>query len=118
VERLPALVGELLGLDVDVMVVSSSAATRASKSATKTIPIVMLASADAVGEGFVASLARPGGNVTGMTLLVGPDIASKQLEFLREIDPAATRVAVLINPRNASGITIPQGLRLRVDKEI
>jgi ABC-type uncharacterized transport system substrate-binding protein len=118
VERLPALVGELLGLDVDVMVVSSSAATRASKSATKTIPIVMLASADAVGEGFVASLARPGGNVTGMTLLVGPDIASKQLEFLREIAPAATRVAVLINPRNASGITIPQGLRLRADKEI
>jgi len=102
VDRLPTLVETLLSHRVDVMVVGSSAATRASKSATKTVPIVMLASADAVGEGFVASLARPGGNVTGVTLLVGPDIAIKQLEFLREIAPVATRVAVLINPRNAS----------------
>ena len=102
VDRLPALVGELLRLDVDVLVTGSSAATRAGKSATTTVPIVMLASADAVGEGFVASLARPGGNITGMTLLAGPEIASKQLEFLRDIAPAAKDVAVLINPRNGS----------------
>ena len=102
VDRLPALVGEFLALKVDLIVVGSSATTRASKSATTTIPIVMLASADAVGEGFVASLASPGGNITGMTFLAGPEIASKQLELLREIAPAATRVAFLMNPRNES----------------
>ena len=102
VNRLPALVDELLLLKVDVIVAGSSAVTRASKSATTAVPIVMLASADAVGEGFVASLARPGGNVTGMTFLAGPEIASKQLELLREIAPAASRVAVLMNPRNGS----------------
>ena len=101
-DRLPGLVDELLRNEADVLVVGSSAATRAAKTATAKVPIVMLASADAVGEGFVASLARPGGNVTGMTLLAGPEIASKQLELLREIAPAATRVAVLMNPRNAS----------------
>ena len=102
VERLPLLVSELLRLDVDMIVAGSSAVTRASKSATRTVPIVMLASADALGEGFVASLAQPGGNITGMTLLAGPEIASKQLEVLREIAPAATRVAALVNPLNGS----------------
>jgi putative ABC transport system substrate-binding protein len=102
VDRLPALVGELLVLNVDLIVAGSSAATRASKSATTTVPIVMLANADAVGEGFVASLAHPGGNITGMTFLAGPEIASKQLEMLREIAPAASRVAFLMNPRNGS----------------
>ena len=93
---------ELLRLNVDLIVAGSSASTQASKSATTTVPIVMLASADAVGEGLVASLARPGGNITGMTFLAGPEIASKQLELLREIAPAASRVAVLVNPRNGS----------------
>lgn len=102
VDRLPALVDELLRLEVDMIVTGSSAATRASKSATTTKPIVMLASADALGEGFVASLAHPGGNITGMTLLAGPEIASKQLELLREIAPAAARVAALMNPLNGS----------------
>jgi putative tryptophan/tyrosine transport system substrate-binding protein len=102
VDRLPGLVSELLALDVDVIAAASSAATRASKAATTTVPIVMLASANAVGEGFVASLARPGGNVTGMTVLAGPEIASKQLELLREMSPAASRVACLMNPRNDS----------------
>src|SRR6266478_6875663 len=73
VDRLPALAGELLVLNVDLIVAGSSAATRASKSATTTVPIVMLASADAVGEGFVGSLAHPGGNITGMTFLAGPE---------------------------------------------
>ena len=102
VDRLPTLVDQLLQLKVDILVVGSSATTRASKSATTSIPIVMLASADAVGEGFVASLARPGRNITGMTLLAGPEIAIKQLELLREIAPTATRVAILMNPRNGS----------------
>jgi putative ABC transport system substrate-binding protein len=102
VDRLPTLVSELLLLNVDLIAAASSAATRASKSATTTVPIVMLASANAVVEGFVASLARPGGNVTGMTLLASPEIASKQLELLREITPAASRIALLMNPRNGS----------------
>jgi len=102
VGRLRTLVDDLIHRKVDVIVVGSSATTRAAKSATTTIPIVMLASVDAVGEGFVASLARPGQNVTGLTLLAGPEIASKQLELLREIAPGATRVAVLINPLNGS----------------
>ena len=102
VDRLPGLAKELLLLKVDLIVAGSSAATWASKFATTTVPIVMLASADAVGEGLVASLARPGGNITGMTFLAGPEIASKQLELLREIAPTALRVAVLMNPRNGS----------------
>jgi len=102
VEQLPALAGELLRLDVDMIVAGSSAVTRASKAATTTIPIVMIASADAVGEGLVASLAHPGGNITGMTFLAGSEIAGKQLELLREIVPAASRVAVLMNPRNGA----------------
>jgi putative ABC transport system substrate-binding protein len=102
VDRLPALANELLSLDVDVLLAGSSASTRACKAATATTPIVMLASADAVGEGLVASLARPGANITGVTFLAGPEIAGKQLELLREIAPAASRVAVLLNPRNAS----------------
>jgi putative ABC transport system substrate-binding protein len=102
VDRLPALAGELLALNVDLLATGSSAATRASKSATTTVPIVMFASADAVGEGFVTSLARPSGNITGMTFLAGAEIAGKQLELLREIAPAALRVAFLMNPRNSS----------------
>jgi putative ABC transport system substrate-binding protein len=102
VGRLPALVDELLLLKVDLIVAASSAATRASKSGTTTVPIVMLSSVDAVGEGFVTSLPRPGGNVTGMTQLTGPEIANKQLELLREIAPAASRVAVLMNPRSGA----------------
>jgi len=84
------------------MVAGSSASTQASKSATTKVPIVMLASADAVGEGLVSSLARPGGNITGVTFLAGPEIAGKQLELLRQIAPTASRFAVLVNPRNAS----------------
>jgi len=111
VDRLPVLAGELLALNVDLIVAGSSASTRASKSATTTVPIVMSASADAVGEGFVASLAHPGGNITGMTFLAGPEIAGKQLELLREIAPAASRVAFLTNPRNASHVAYAAELK-------
>jgi putative ABC transport system substrate-binding protein len=89
-------------LDVDLLVTASSASTRAAKEATTTIPIVMGASANALGEGFVASLARPGGNITGMTFLAGPEIAGKQLQLLKDVVPAAGRIAVLVNPANAS----------------
>ena len=116
VDRLPALVDELLRLKVDLIVTTSSASTQASKSATTAVPIVMLASADAVSEGFVASLARPGGNITGMTLLAGPEIASKQLEVLREISPSASRIAVLTNPRNSSHAAFVAQLRSTAQK--
>jgi putative ABC transport system substrate-binding protein len=102
VERLPQLVNELIQLQVDVIVAASSASTRAAKAATQTIPIVMAASADALGEGFVSSLAYPRGNITGMTFLAGPEIAGKQLELLKAVAPTASRVAVLSNPSNGS----------------
>jgi len=102
VDRFPALIAELLRLGVDVIVTTSSAATWAAKDATKSIPIVMAASADASGEGLVASLAHPGGNITGMTFIAGPEIAGKQLQLLHEVAPAAFRVAVLTNPTNRS----------------
>jgi putative tryptophan/tyrosine transport system substrate-binding protein len=116
VEQLPALTRELLMLNVELIVSGSSATTRASKTATTTIPIVMLASADAVGEGFVASLARPGGNITGMTFQAGPEIASKQLELLSQIAPSASRVAVLMNPRNGSHAAFAAELRTTARK--
>ena len=101
-ERLPGLAAELVNLKVAVIVAASSASTRAAMDATRTIPIVMAASANAVGEGFISSLARPGGNVTGMTFLGGPEIAGKQLELLKAITPSASRIAVLANPGNLS----------------
>ncbi len=100
VDRLPALVAELIRLKVDVIVTGSSGTTWAAKDATKSIPIVMAASADALGEGLVTSLAHPGGNITGMTFLAGPEIAGKQLQLLKEVAPATSRVVVLANPTN------------------
>lgn len=111
-ERLPALAAELIGLKVDVIVTTSSATTWAAKAATQSIPIVMAVSADAVGEGLVSSLSRPGGNITGMTFLVGPETASKQLELLREVAPAVSRVAVLANSTNRSHRALTQELKV------
>jgi len=111
VERLPALVAELIRLKVDVIVTTSSATTWVAKDATKSIPIVMAVSADALGEGLVTSLAHPGGNITGMTFLVGPEIAGKQLDLLKEVAPAASRVAVLANPTNRSHQTLIRELK-------
>ena len=112
VGRLPVLAGELVNLKVDVIAAASSASTRAAKHATQTIPIVMLASANAVGEGFVASLAHPGANVTGVTFLAGSEIAGKQLELLKEVVPTITRVAVLTNPRNDSHVGYAHELKV------
>jgi putative tryptophan/tyrosine transport system substrate-binding protein len=93
-DRLPALAAELVRLKVDVIVTSGSSVTRAAKAATHTIPIVMAQDNDPVGNGFVASLARPGRNITGLATLA-PEISGKRLELLKEIVPKISRVAVL-----------------------
>jgi putative ABC transport system substrate-binding protein len=92
--RLPELAAELVRLKVDVIVTSGSEPTRISKAATTTIPIVMARENDPVGNGFVASLARPGGNITGLSTLA-PEISGKHVELLREIIPGLSRLAVL-----------------------
>jgi len=94
VDRLPALLDELVRLKVDVIVTTGPSGTRAAKEASVTIPIVMSADIDPVGSGFVASLARPAGNITGLSSL-SPELSGKRLELLREIVPRLARVAVL-----------------------
>jgi putative tryptophan/tyrosine transport system substrate-binding protein len=98
IERLPALAAELVQLKVDVIVAPAGSAALAAKNATSSIPIVMIFPADPVELRLIASLARPGGNVTGTTSTPGPEIFGKQLQFLKETIPNATRVAVLWNP--------------------
>jgi putative ABC transport system substrate-binding protein len=98
-ERLPALAAQLVALPVDVLVTWGTPATVAAKQATSTVPIIFLAVGDPVGSGIVASLARPGGNVTGVTNLTA-ELSAKQLELLKEIVPGLTQIAVLRNPRN------------------
>jgi ABC-type uncharacterized transport system substrate-binding protein len=93
-DRLPALAAELVSLKVDVIVTAGGGATLPARNATRTIPIVMAQDRDPVGNGFVASLARPGGNITGLSTLA-PEIGGKQLELLKEIVPRLSRVAVL-----------------------
>jgi putative ABC transport system substrate-binding protein len=93
-ERLPAFAAELVHLNVDVIVSSGPTATAAAKQATSTIPIVMTFDDDPVGSGFIASLARPGGNITGLSTL-SPEISGKQLEILKESVPTIGRVTVL-----------------------
>jgi len=95
--RLPALVVELVQRKPDVIVVSSTRAVQALKSATSTIPIVMMVSFDPVGSGLVANLAHPGGNVTGLSAM-GSEMSAKRLQLLKEMMPRTTRVAVLWNP--------------------
>lgn len=99
-ERLPELAAELVYLKVDLVVVGTAAAIPVVKDATRTIPIVMVGGGDPVAEGFVASLARPGGNITGLTFVSGPEIGGKLLELLTQAVPSATRLAVLSNPTN------------------
>jgi putative ABC transport system substrate-binding protein len=98
-EELPRLLGELLRSGVDVMVTTGTRETIAARRATSTVPIVMLLVADPVGQGFVATLAQPVGNVTGLTTLV-PGLAQKYVEFLHEAIPSASRFAVVANPPN------------------
>lgn len=92
-DRLPALAAELVDLNVDVIVTAGGLDTRAAKNATNTIPIVMAQDPDPVASGFVASLARPGGNITGSATF-GPEIAGKRVELLKQVFPKLSRLAV------------------------
>jgi len=100
-ERLPSLAAELLRLNVDVIVAGTTLSVQAAHQATATIPIVMVAVPDPVGEGFARSLSRPGGNITGLSNIV-TEVSAKHLELLRVAVPTLSRVAVLINPPNPS----------------
>jgi putative ABC transport system substrate-binding protein len=96
-DRLPALAAELVHLKVDVIVTETTPAAWAAKKATTAIPIVMALSGDAVGAGLVASLARPGANITGLTF-IGTDVGGKSVELLKEMSPKTSRLAYLAHP--------------------
>src|SRR5262249_35105002 len=98
-DRRPTLAAELVGLKVDVLVSPGPTVTRALREATSTIPIVMGQDIDPVGSGFAISLARPGGNITGLATLA-PEIGGKQLELLKEMVPKLSRVAIIGNSNN------------------
>jgi putative tryptophan/tyrosine transport system substrate-binding protein len=106
-DRLPALVAELVSLKVDLIVTGGSGSTLPANEATNTIPIVMAQDPDPVGNGFIASLARPGGNITGLSTLA-PELSGKQMELMKEIIPKLSRVAVFgssTSPGNAQSLT-------------
>lgn len=100
-ERLPELTAELVDLKIDVIVAVVTAASLAAKAVSRTIPIVMVGVADPVSVGLVASLARPGGNITG-TSAMSAEIVGKQLELFKDLDPNLARIAVLWNPANSA----------------
>jgi putative tryptophan/tyrosine transport system substrate-binding protein len=102
-EWLPALAAELIDLTVEVIVTSGTPATVAAKQATSMIPIIIATAADPVGAGLVASLARPGGNVTGMANL-DTELSGKRLEILKAVVPGLSRVAILWNVVSADGV--------------
>ena len=104
-EQLPDLAAELVRLKVDVIVAQSTPATIAAKNATKTIPIIMAGSIDPVATGVVPSLARPGGNITGVTVM-NEELAGKRLELLKETNPKVSHVAVLWNPANSGAAVV------------
>ena len=99
--RLPELAAELVRLKVDCIVTAGETPTRAAQQATSTVPIIMTTVGDAVVLGFIASLARPGGNITGLTT-ISPDLAGKRLELLKETIPKLSRAAVFSDPRSAT----------------
>src|SRR5437016_8867801 len=110
-ERLPTLAAELVRLQVDVIVAGPPEAVQAAKQVTSTIPIVMVTGGpDPVGMGLVASLARPGGNVTGVSLVFGEEFAGKWVELLKEALPPVSRVAVLWDPTRPMTSASPQEL--------
>ena len=105
-DRLPGLAAELANLKVDVIVTNGTAGVRAAQRATTTLPIVTVSFGDPVGSGLVASLAHPGGNITGLSTM-GEDIYGKRLEMLSLVAPKATRIAALVNPNNPFSQRIP-----------
>src|SRR5215813_1241253 len=106
-ERFPELAAELVRLRVDCIIVPTTPAALAAKNATQTIPIVMTTANDPVGAGLVASLARPGGNLTGLSTLA-PELSGKRLELLQEVVPGLTQVAVLWNAANPANTSVWQ----------
>jgi len=99
-ERFPALIAELIALKVELIVTAGTPATQAYQKARTSIPLVMVAVGDPVGTGIVASLNRPGGNITGLTS-ISPELEGKRIELLREVIPRLSHIAVMWNPRNA-----------------
>ena len=119
-DRYPTLAADLVRLKVDVIVTVGGAATRAVQQATRTIPIVMSVVIDPVGSGFVPSLAHPGGNVTGLSMMAA-DLVGKQLAVLQEVTPKVVRVALLWNPANPGSLpqlraaeAVARALRVRL----
>jgi putative ABC transport system substrate-binding protein len=110
VERLPELVTELVSLNPDVIVAPYTPAALAAKRATSTIPIVFAAVADAIGGGLIDRLARPGGNITGLTSS-SAELGGKRLELLKQVIPKASRVAVLYNPADRSNVLVLKELQ-------
>ena len=108
-QRLPALADELLRAKVDLIVTMLTPAALAAQRATRSIPIVMAAAGDPVGSGLITSLARPGGNITGLAAL-GPELAGKCLDLLRELRPTTKRVALLLNASDSFTPTLLRGL--------
>jgi putative ABC transport system substrate-binding protein len=120
-ERLAALAEDLIGRNPDVLLVQSTPANLAAKAATPSVPIVMVGVADPVGVGLVPNLARPGGNITGITN-IGAELAGKRLEILKELIPSLSKAAVMINPGDtnvhlqmASAETAAQKLTVKLD---
>jgi putative ABC transport system substrate-binding protein len=109
-ERFPGLIDELLRLKVDVIVTAGTPAALAVKRATTTVPLVMIAVGDPVGTGLVASLARPGGNITGLTSIAA-DLEGKRLELLREVLPKLTHLSVLWNPASPFQVVAEKEVR-------
>src|SRR5215470_9107453 len=109
-DRLPALAAELVGRKVEVIAAASAAAIRAAKSATSTTPIVFFGGGDPVNEGLVASLARPGGNLTGVSVMAS-ELMPKRLELLSELVPQTRLVALLVNPNNPIAERIMQDVQ-------
>ena len=107
-ERLPDLAAELVRRKADVIVAGANAAVTAAKNATRTIPIVMFLAVDPVGAGLVASLARPGGNVTGLTSTAGTEIFGKQLQILKSAFPRVSRIGVLVSDANPVYARLPR----------
>ena len=114
-ERLHELATELVQLKVDVLVTAATAPALAAQKATTAIPIVMMTLGDPVGSGLVTSLARPGGNSTGLSIMTA-ELAPKLLEILRGMVPKVTRVAVLVNPSNASSTASLKGVQAAAQK--
>src|SRR5262249_1366055 len=118
-DQVPALVAEVIGLKVNVIVAAASSLTRAAKAARSPIPIVMAQSDDPGGSGFVASISHPGGNITGLSTLA-PELNGKKLEILKKVKPRISRVAVFItsNVGNFSQISKKGGRSRRRGVEV